>query len=95
MAVALPVRPGPAALHPPPHLTNPASGYPEVAPAARPGRPAACPDTARTATATPTRTACALTALPEAFQAHSRPVSASNRREIAAHNQVIGGIKLR
>jgi hypothetical protein len=51
--------PGPAALHPPPHPTDPACSRPEVAPAAHPGRAGTCPDAARTATTTPTRAVCA------------------------------------
>jgi len=43
----------------------------------------------------PTRASCAPTALPEAFQAHSRPISASSRREIAANNQLVGGIRVK
>src|SRR5215207_1104861 len=49
VAVALGVRLGPAALHPPPDLTDPARRRLQGAPAARMGsRAAACPDTART-----------------------------------------------
>jgi len=44
-----------------------ACGYREVAPAAPPGRAAACPDTARTATATPTRATWPRTTPPGVF----------------------------
>jgi len=60
VAVAVPVRVGPAALHPPPHLTDAGPRPSQDAPLVRPGRVAACTDSARTATATPTWAACAL-----------------------------------
>ncbi len=82
--------PWPAALHPPPDLTDLACSQPEVAPAARLGWSGACPDTARTATATPTRTACALTALSDPFHS-SFPASTGASLPLTISSSVESG----
>jgi hypothetical protein len=84
--------PGPAALHPPPHPTDPACSRPEVAPAApaEPGRhvPRCRPEPPRRRQPGP----CAPPHRParRAFYRLIRRLGV-NRREIAAHDQLIGG----
>jgi hypothetical protein len=83
--------PGPAALHP--HLTRPTrpAAVPRLHLRPRPDRAGTCPDAARTATTTPTRAVCAPSPpCPRAFYRLIRRLGV-NRREIAAHDQLIGG----
>src|SRR5829696_8344322 len=95
MAVALPVRPGPAALHPPPHLTDPArrpSWRRRVRSARAERQPARTPSQ-RLGRAQPGLVG-ASPPFPAPVSAQFRPEPASDTHEITAHNQFIGGIRL-